>query len=271
MTLAERYGRWAVVLGGSEGLGAAWCAELARRGMDVVVVARREGPLAETAAQVRALGRDARTVSLDLGRPDAMAVLAEALADLDVGLVVYNACYSVVGEYLDLSTEDKLRTLDVNARGPLLAAEHFGRRFVARGRGALVLVSSLSAFQGSAMVGIYAATKAFDIVLGEVLWEELRPKGVDVLVVAAGATLTPQFERVTPASKRKKAYPMRAEDVARQGLDALGRRGPTFVPGTLNRVAQLVLGWIPRRWAVRFISGTTRAMYAGAAIEGERP
>lgn len=263
MDFRAKYGQWAVVLGASEGLGAAWTQDLARRGLDVVLVARRVEKLEAAAAAVRATGREARTVALDLGRPDAMAALTEALGDLDVGLVIYNACYSVVGEYLDISAEDKQRTVDVNVRGPAMMGEVFGRRFVERGRGGIVIVSSLSAFQGSAMVGIYAATKAFDVVLGEVLWEELRPRGVDVLVVVAGATLTPQFESVTPLAKRGQAMPMQPADVAREGLDALGRRGPTFIAGATNRWAHRVLSLLPRRWAVRFISRTTRAMYEG--------
>lgn len=263
MDFAGRYGPWAVVLGASEGLGAAWSRELASRGVDVVLVARRVDKLEELAAELRATGREVRVVSLDLATTDAPDRLLDAVADLDVGLVVYNACYSVIGAFLDMSREDKLRTLDVNARGPLLMADAWAPRLVARGRGGLLLVSSMSAFQGSAMVGVYASTKAFDIVLGETLWEELGPKGVDVLVVAAGATLTPNFEGVTPAAKRAGAYPMVPAEVARQGLDALGVHGPTFVPGAMNRVVHGVLSRLPRRWAVRFISRQTRSMYGG--------
>lgn len=261
MQFIGRYGPWAVVLGASEGLGAAWSRELATRGVDLVLVARRAEKLEALASELRASGRQVRTVSLDLGQADAASRLITETADLDVGLVVYNACHSVVGTFLEVSLQDKLSTVDVNVRGPLMMCDAWAPRLVARGRGGLLIVSSMSAFQGSAMVGVYAATKAFDIVLGETLWEELGPKGVDVLVVAAGATLTPNFEGITPAAKRAGAYPMASADVAREGLDALGKHGPTFVPGAMNRVVHSVLSRIPRRWAVRFISRQTRAMY----------
>ncbi len=263
MDFVGRYGPWAVVLGASEGLGAAWSRELARRGVDVVLVARRAEKLEELAVELRGLGRQVRTLSLDLVRPDAQITLAAAVDGLDVGLVIYNACHSVVGAFMDVSLEDKLRTLDVNARGPLMMADAWAPRMVARGRGGILIVSSMSAFQGSAMVGVYASTKAFDIVLGETLWEELGPKGVDVLVVAAGATLTPNFEGITPESKRAGAYPMVPADVAWEGLDALGKQGPTFVPGRMNRMVFGVMSRMPRRWAVRFISKQTRLMYEG--------
>lgn len=267
MPFCERYGPWAVVLGASEGIGRAWSLALAREGLDVVLVARRKDKLLATAAEVQALGRQAHTLSLDLGERDAGARLAEALAPLDVGLVVYNACFSRIGRFLDLSEDDKVATVDVNARGPLLVAHHLAPRLVARGRGGIVLMSSMSGFQGSAMVGVYAATKAFDTVLGEMLWAELGPRGVDVLVCAAGATLTPNFMAATPGDKQKDALPMPPEDVVAGALRALRKgRGPTFIPGWVNRIAYLIFGkLLPRRSAVRFMSAQTTALYEGDA------
>ena len=79
----------------------------------------------------------------------------------------------LLGAFLDVALEDKLKVIDVNARGPLIWSDVLGRRMVERGRGALVVVSSVAGFDGSTMVGTYAASKAFDTVLGEGLWEEL--------------------------------------------------------------------------------------------------
>ncbi len=228
----------------------------------MVLVARRVDKLEAAAAEVRAFGQHARVLALDLGADDADAQLEAALGDLDVGVVVYNACVSVVGPFAELSADEKRATLNVNVRGPTLVAHRMLPRLVRRGRGGLVLVSSLSAFQGSAMVGLYAATKAFDIVLGEALWEEHRGRGVDVLVVVAGATSTPNFESVTPAGLRASVMPMTPEAVAREGLDALADgRGPTYVVGRTNRLVHAVLSRLPRRWAVAFISRQTRALY----------
>ncbi len=267
MSFVDRYGPWAVVLGASEGMGRAWSLALAREGLNVVLVARRMEKLQATAAEVEALGRQVHTLSLDLGARDAGARLAEALRHLDVGLVVYNACFSRIGRFLDLSEDDKVATLDVNARGPLLAVHHLAPRLVKRGRGGIVLMSSMSGFQGSAQVGVYAATKAFDTVLGEMLWAELGPLGVDVLVCAAGATLTPNFKAATPDDKQKDAMPMSPETVVAGALKALRhRRGPTFIPGFVNRFAHLLFGkLLPRRAAVRFMSAQTTALYEGDA------
>jgi short-subunit dehydrogenase len=257
----QRYGPWALVCGASEGIGAALSRDLAARGIHLVLVARRAEPLEALAAELSSKVT-VRIEALDLGEPDVGERLAERTADLDLGLIVYNACHSVIGEFLDVPLADKLATLDVNCRGPVIVLSHLAPRLVARGRGGVLLLSSMSGFQGSAMVGVYAATKAFDTVLGEMLWEELGHHGVDVLVCAAGATRTPGFDRQTPADKRSVAFPMLPEQVAAEALAQLGRGRPTWVPGRFNRLVVAVLTrLLPRGAAVRFISRNTRAMY----------
>ena len=153
--------------------------------------------------------------------------------------------------------------IDVNARGPLIWSDVLGRRMVGRGRGALVLMSSIAGFNGSALVATYAASKAFDTVLGEGLWEELGRHGVDVMVCAAGSTLTPKFKETTPADKRAGSSAMEPEEVVRETLFELERRsGPTFIPGRFNRGFRQVIGrLLSRRAAVRLISNGIRGTY----------
>jgi len=224
MTLRDRYGEWALVAGASEGLGEAWARGLARAGFNVVLVARRQDLLEQVATRIR---RDfavkARVEVLDLATPGLASRLAELDDELGLGVSVYNAGYAPIGAFLDVALDDKLKVVDVNARGPLIWSDVLGRRMVERGRGALVLVSSVAGFHGSAMVATYAASKAFDTVLGEGLWEELGHHGVDVMVCAAGSTLTPKFKEETPEDKRAALAPMEPEDVVREALDKLGR------------------------------------------------
>lgn len=261
-SLRDRYGPWALVAGASEGLGAAWAHEIARRGLDVVLLARSREKLEATAAAVHdAHGVRVHTVVADLGRPDVLETLVPALEGREVGLLVYNACHSRIGEFLDLPAADRLATVDVNVRGPVLLAGHFAAEMAERGRGGIVFMSSLSGFQGSAMVGVYAATKAFDTALAEVLWEELRPRGVDVLACIAGAVLTPNFLAQTPEEVRGGAFPNEPEQVVREGLDHLGR-GPVWIAGRLNRWVHLAMRHLlGRRAAVRFMSANTRKLY----------
>lgn len=257
----QRYGPVAVVAGASEGIGRAYAHALAEKGLDLILIARRTEPLEAEATLIRRRHRvNVETVSLDLGAADLAERFTKAIDGKDVGLLVYNACYSKIGPFLGTDLASKLATVDVNCRGPLVLSTIMGERLAARGRGGIVLMSSMSGLQGTAMVATYAATKAFDTVLGEGLWAELRPKGVDVLVCVAGATSTPNFLAQTPESKREKVFPMTPEDVARGGLANL-RNGPVYIAGPINRGVAFAGRFMSRRRAVSFMSKNTRAVY----------
>ena len=255
-TFRERYGRWAVVAGASEGLGAAFGHALAARGCDVVLLARREAALADVAASIRARhGVEVETRALDLADPALAARLGEVAAGRELGVAVYNAAYSFIGPLLAPPLSEALRVVDVNCRGPLVFAHALVPSMVERRRGALVLMSSLAGFQGAPGLATYAASKAFTTVLGESLASELRPQGVDVLVSAAGAIRTPSYLRTT---KKEAPGTLSAEAVAERTLSALGARS-LLVPGAVNQVARFVLGRVlPRSSAVGIMERSTR-------------
>lgn len=249
----QRYGPWAVVLGASEGLGAAFARALAGRGFKLLLLARRGDVLEEVATPLRA-STEVRTAVVDLGGPDLAGTLAALTAGLEIGLCVYNAAFSQIGPFLEQGLADQLRTIDVNCRGPLITARVLGEAMVRRGRGAIVLMSSLTAFWGSPYVATYGASKAFNLSLGEALWYELGPQGVDVLVCCAGATSTPGFLRSSGAKGPRSMTP---EAVAEEALAALGGP-PSMVPGAFNRMAARVLArLLPRPAAVRIMGAQT--------------
>lgn len=257
---AGRYGPWAVVAGASEGIGASFSKKLAERGLNLVLVARRAAPLEELAAELRQKhGVEVKVQPLDLGSPDAVAGMSTATEGLDVGLMVYNAAYCPIGAFLDIEVEEHLKSVDVNVYGPLRMSHYFGRRFVKRGKGGIILMSSMSGFQGTAMVASYAATKAYDMVLAEGLWYELQRQGVDVLACVAGATLTPNYESST--DRIPKASPMRPDDVTEQALRDLSKR-PLGVSGRRNRFASVLLArLLPRRAAIEIVSKETERLF----------
>lgn len=264
--LVDRYGPWAVVAGASEGLGAAFAERLASEGFHLVLIARRREKLEPLCSDLRQRHSiEAHPLCMDLARPDLADAVDAETRELEVGLVVYNAALSVIGPFLEQDLEAHLRVVDVNVRGPLALAHRFGGRMAARGRGGLVLMSSLSGLQGSALIASYAASKAFNLVLGEGLWDELRGRGVDVLVCSAGATRTPNYEASAPKKTSPMATVMEPEAVVERALGALGRR-PGTIPGLGNRLAAFLMQRImPRRAAVRTMGRATRDMY------GDRP
>jgi hypothetical protein len=254
-----RYGPWALVAGASEGFGAAWASEVAARGCDVVLVARRAPQLAALAREIeRAHGVATRCVVADLAASDVDAQLASASAGLEVGLLVSNAAQPSPGNFAELEAAELSRALDVNCRAPLVLAHQFGRPMLARGRGGVVLMTSLSGVAGASFLATYAATKAFDWVLAEGLHLEWKPRGVDVLAAVAGLTDTPHT-RATGV--RVDVMPaMKPEDAVRELLGALGRE-PFWVAGEGNRGALAMLEGLPRRQRSEGLSASTRAVY----------
>ena len=258
---ARRYGPWAIVAGASEGIGAAFARQLAERGMSLLLIARRTEPLAALAEELRTRHRvEVKTISLDLAAPDAQEHAQKLVHEHEVGLLVYNAAFSTVARFIDSTVEDKLRTVDVNVRAPLLFAHVVVPPMVPRGRGGVILMSSLTALFAAPYVATYGATKAFNLALGEALAFELAPRGVDVLSCCAGATRTPAFRKAADRAGGKEPFSMPAEDVVKEALAKLPRQG-SMIPGRLNRLAAFVLGrLLPRRVVVGIMGRATEGM-----------
>jgi short-subunit dehydrogenase len=257
---ADRYGPWAVVAGGSDGIGAAFATAAAARGVNVVLVSRSIDKLSKTAEAIReAHGVEVRTAAVDLTAPDVMDQVRAVTDDLDVGLVVYNAgATHGVSRFLARPVEDQLYLVDLSCRGPVLWAHHFGGRLRARGRGGIVLLSSMGAFTGSAFTTTYSATKGFDVILAEGLWRELGPEGVDVLVAVAGLTNTPAM---VDSGCKLEVFPlMEPEEVAEGALAALGGPEALYITEA-NAEAFAGLRTTPRTQVIEYMSQGSAFLY----------
>jgi hypothetical protein len=231
----ERYGPWALVTGASSGIGAEFARQLAAAGLSVVVVARRRDRLEALSDELRAAhGVEVRVAVHDLADPASTSALAAEVGDLDVGLLVNNAGLSFKGDFLTHDPEHQRRMIELNCQAPVALTRVFGPRLTARGRGGVVIVSSTAAFQGLPWSAVYAATKAFDLLLGEALRVELGERGVDVVTLAPGGTDTegPMNTGVDPSKVPGKL--MSVTPVVAAALAGLGRRS-VVVPGLANR------------------------------------
>lgn len=225
------YGPWAVVAGGSEGVGASFADRLADAGINLVLIARKPGPLEETAGRVRAKGVEVRTLALDLLDPGALASVRAVTDGLEVGLLVFNAGANSYGH--EFVTGDLARfqgVLDLNITAQLALTHHFGALMKERGRGGILLVGSLAGYLGQAQISIYSAAKAFSRVFAEGLWLELRPYGVHVLELVLGVTRTPAMERAGLRMDLPGLQVAEPDDIAREGLEHLAE-GPVRVAG----------------------------------------
>ena len=256
----QSYGPWAIVAGASEGLGAAFARALAADGINLVLVARRAPALESLARSLRESRKiEVRTVCCDLGAPDMAKHIATAVDGVEVGIGIYNAAHSYVGPLLDRPLEEALRVVDVNIRGPLQFIHAIAPPMIARHRGGLVLMSSLAGLQGAPHLAAYAASKAFNTILAESLWAELRPRGVDVLVSCAGAIRTPGYLKTATDDAPGTLDP---DLVAACTLAALGK-GPRIVPGGVNKlVAFLLTRMISRRAAIFLMGSSTTSLKA---------
>lgn len=260
-----KYGPWAIVAGAStdapNGVGAEYAAQLAARGLNVVLIARRQPQVEALAADLATrYGVQTRPLAHDLGREDIGAAVAQFTADIDVGLLVYNAGLSPVGTFFGQPLETHLAEVAINCRAPMVLAYTLGQRMRRRGRGGIILMSSLSAGQGSALIANYAATKAYNLILAEGLWAELREQGIDVLACVPSAIAAPN------ASGKVSGYGATAPRVvADESLNALGRT-PSVVPGLGSRLGGIFMRrLLPRRAAIGMFSGIMRRMYPQAS------
>lgn len=257
----SRFGPWAVVTGASSGIGAAFARELAARGVHVVLVARRSETLAALGAELtRAHQVQTRIVALDLGAADAVSTLLDRTADLEVGVVVASAGFGSCGPLLDQDGAMEAAMVDVNCRALLQVVHGFGQRLRSQRRGALVLLSSLVAFQGAPYAANYAATKAYVQALAEGLRVELAPHGVQVIACAPGPVHSGFAARARMAMGRA----LRPEVVARTTLDRLPSAG-TVRPGLARKLLGLALATLPRSLRVRVLGKVMAGFAQGAA------
>jgi short-subunit dehydrogenase len=188
-TFSDKYGPWAFIAGASMGIGAALSHEAAARGLNVLMLARGAQQLEDTAAGVRAAHDvETRTLATDLTDPEVIDQVSAAIADIDVGLFVYNAAVAPAGRFLDVDLAPQLLSITANCSTPLALSHLLARPMVVRGRGGIALVGSNAANAGAVKFAAYHAGKAFQWILAESLWAELGDDGVDVTCIFVGAT-----------------------------------------------------------------------------------
>jgi short-subunit dehydrogenase len=256
-----RFGKWAVVTGASSGIGRAMATELAARGLNLVLVARRQAELEKVAGNLSTrYGVEARVLAVDLAIATALTQIESKTKDLDIGLLVAAAGFGTAGNFLEAKLEDELAMLDVNCRAVMQLSLHFGKRLARRGRGGLVLFGSLVGYQGTPHAAHYAATKAYVQTFAEALHVELAPKGVGVLSSAPGPVNSGFAERAA----MKMGAAEKPETVARATMNALGKK-MTVTPGALSKLLTWSLMTAPRGLRVRIMGqimgGMTKHLY----------
>jgi hypothetical protein len=249
----EFRGRWALVTGASSGIGEEFARALARRGMNVVLAARREDRLRTLADALRASwGVEAAAVPIDLAKPGAAGVLwLEASDGRTIHLLVNNAGFGLKGRFDELPAERQTEMVRVNCTAPLELAHFAIRDMRPRGEGGLINVASIAGYQPIPYLATYAASKAFLVALSEALAEENREAGVRVVTLNPGPVAT-EFQDVAGTVFGTNPPGLRtAEEVVAAALAALERGERTVTPGFINHLSTYVVRVAPRSAVLR--------------------
>ncbi|MEM7572906.1 MAG: SDR family NAD(P)-dependent oxidoreductase [Bacteroidota bacterium] len=242
--LRTKYGDWALVTGATSGIGKGIANQLAMVGFNLVITGRRKSLLAAlTNDFAQYHNAEIVAISGDLSQAEEVQRLLEETALLPIGISILNAGFGTSGGFLKADIATEANMLDLNCRSLLLMTHHFARQFAQKKGGAIVLMSSMVAFQGVPNAANYAATKAYVQSLGEALAVELRPQGIDVLCAAPGPVESEFAER----ANMRLGKAMQPQQVSVSILKAIGRKG-TVLPGFMTKFLVFNLRLTPR-WA----------------------
>lgn len=239
----EYYGPWAVIVGGSEGVGSAYAEYLAKAGINQLLIARKPGPLEATAQAVRDLGVEVRTLSQDLLADDAIENIRAAVEDVEVGLLIFNAGANNYGHEFVTGDLERFRAVaKINIDRLMDVTYLFGAPMKERGRGGIIMTGSFAGLMGTDYASVYSASKAFGTIFAEGLWLELKDHGVHVLEIMLGVTRTPAMERMGLKFDRPGLVVSEPAAVAAEALRHL-KDGPVWVVEDHYEAAQQRTGF----------------------------
>lgn len=245
----------ALITGASSGIGEAFGRGLARKGYDLVLVARRRDRMDELAADVKAAnGVASEVIEADLALPEAVGRVEERVRQGDISMVVNCAGFGTRGEFASLPEGRELEEIDVNVRALTQLSHAALEAMVSAHRGTIINVASTGAFQPVPYMATYAATKAYVLSFSEALHEEAKPHGVTVTCVCPGPVHT-EFQQVAGVDDRRLRLGWTApEKVVSMTLKAAGRGKAVIVPGGLNQATALSNRFVPR-FVTRRVAG----------------
>jgi short-subunit dehydrogenase len=238
-------GRWALITGGSAGIGVALARELARCGAKLILTARRKDRLDSLAEELAAQGAEVRIVTADLNDPAAAQQIYDATegAGLPVDILINNAGLGQYGAFHSNPIEQEAGQVRVNCESMVRVARLFVPRMVERRRGWVLVTASTASFLPLPYLTTYAATKAFDRFFALGLAQEVKRFGVKVTALCPGPTESEFFDVSRAGTLKRGVQP--AEDVARIGVAALARGKRTAIPNFAGRSTAFFVRLLP--------------------------
>ena len=229
----ENYGEWALITGASSGVGKEMALEIASKGLNVVLTARRRKLLVELANEIEEKYEvQTKVIVTDFSAEESVGKVIDECSELEVGLLINNVGYALTGEFFTNTAEDELALINVNIKTPMMLTHYFSQQMKERKKGGIIFLSSLMAFGGAGTWASYNASKSQNLVFAEGLGEELKKYNVEVLALTPGSIKSGFGERSNTKAMFGALNPRR---VARCGLWFLGKKR-THTAGLLNKL-----------------------------------
>ncbi len=250
----EQSSKTVLITGGTSGIGLELALIFARQKYRVVIAARDQKGLDQTAAGLRQIsGQEVVTIISDLSQPQASEKLYDQLKRKNIVLdvLVNNAGFAEYGLFKDISLEKHLSLVQLNATSPMVLMKLVLDDMVRRNEGKILNVVSGAAFQAGAMLSVYHATKAFMLFMTEAVQEELKDTNVTVTALCPGPTKTAYHEKAHLTTRLMKFNYMEAATVARAGYNGLMSGKTVVVPGLINKLIIQSIRLAPRKLVVK--------------------
>jgi short-subunit dehydrogenase len=230
----EKYGDWALITGATSGIGAELTSQIAAKGLNIILVARKEKELEEQASSIRKrYGVETKTISADMSTTEGLEKIKQI--EEEIGLLVLAAGFEVNGAFEKTSIEKEMQTVQLNVVATLALTHHFIKGMVTRRKGGILMISSISGHMPNPYFSNYAGTKAYVLNLGASLYGEFTPKGVDISVLSPGLTNTPMVANNGMDWNKTPMKAMEPSTVAEYGISGLGKRFLS-IPGYRNKI-----------------------------------
>jgi short-subunit dehydrogenase len=245
---------WALITGGSAGIGYELAKVFAANKFNLVLVARNEARLKQVADELRAKhGIETKMLVKDLSLPNASQEIFDALRDTPISVLVNNAGFGWRGAFAEGDLHNALDMMHVNMDSLVALTRLFVTQMLARKSGRILNVASTAAFQPGPFSNIYFATKSFVFSFSVALSEELAGTGVTATVLCPGSTRTEFFERAGMKNSRRDSLMMDADVVAEAGYRGLMRGKCVVVPGVMNKITSKLASFVPAQLAAKIV------------------
>jgi len=241
----------ALITGASSGIGAVFAREYASRGYDLVIAARRTDRLDALAAEITAAhGVSVRVIASDLSVPGSAQKLATAVGKTSIDVLVNNSGWGHIGPFAAEDRDGMADEINVNIVSLTQLSRLFVAPMIARGRGTIINIASVAAYQPIPNMAVYAATKAYVLSFTEALWGELQGTGVTALAVSPGGTATEFFD--VAGGRAMAGGLMTPAQVVATAMSALDSASPppSVIVGSSNRILALAGRFVPRRMLI---------------------